>query len=100
MEAILSHPRLDAIMVGPYDLSGSMGLTGQFEHPDFLDILDKIFNKAKEFNVPMGIHVVQPDPQKLEAKVKVGYRFIAYGIDAVFLYNKAELPRLNLENKI
>lgn len=33
LDAILSHPRLDAIMVGPYDLSGSMGLTGQFDHP-------------------------------------------------------------------
>ena len=32
LDAILTHPRLDAIMVGPYDLSGSMGLTAQFGH--------------------------------------------------------------------
>ena len=35
LDAIFSHPRLDAYMVGPYDLSASMGLTGQFEHPKF-----------------------------------------------------------------
>ena len=99
LESILSHPKLHAIMEGPYDLSGSMDLTGQFEHPDFISVLEQIFNKTKEFNLPMGIHVVEPDPEKLRNKITEGYRFIAYGIDAVFLSTKAELPRCDLENK-
>ena len=47
LDAILSHPRLDAIMVGPYDLSGSMGLTGQFDHPDFVAVMDRINEACK-----------------------------------------------------
>ena len=47
LDAILSHPRLDAIMVGPYDLSGSMGLTGQFDHPDFVAVMDSINEACK-----------------------------------------------------
>lgn len=92
LDEILEHPRLDAIMVGPYDLSGSMGLTGQFEHPDFIKALRLISEKAQNHGVAMGIHVVQPDPNQLKAKIADGYRFIAYGIDAVFLYSSAERP--------
>ena len=48
LDAILSHPRPDAIMVGPYDLSGSMGLTGQFDHPDFVAVMARI-NEAVSY---------------------------------------------------
>jgi len=92
IDEILAHPGLDAIMVGPYDLSGSMGITGRFDHPDFTATLGVISRKAKERNIAMGIHVVQPDPDQLAARIADGYRFIAYGIDAVFLYRGAERP--------
>lgn len=91
LDAILAHPRLNAIMVGPYDLSGSMGLTGRFDHPDFRRIMDEIARKCREHCVPMGTHVVMPDPEKvLEAKNQ-GYQFIAYGIDTVFLWKAADV---------
>jgi len=92
LDEILSVKGLDAIMVGPYDLSGSMDLTGQFEHPQFLKIMDNISQKAKAHKIPMGLHIVQPDKNHLELKIAEGYQFIAYGIDAVFLYHSAENP--------
>lgn len=94
LDDILAHPSLDAIMVGPYDLSGSMGLTGQFDHPDFTAALGVISQKAKKRNIAMGIHVVQPDPDQLAARIADGYRFIAYGVDALFFYRGAERPRI------
>ena len=51
-----------------------------------------IFRKAKEHNVPMGLHIVQPDEIVLKSKIIEGYQFLAYGIDAVFLYRSAEQP--------
>ena len=36
LKEILSVDGLDAILIGPYDLSASMGLTAQFDHPDFV----------------------------------------------------------------
>ncbi|WP_174410751.1 HpcH/HpaI aldolase family protein [Desulfovibrio psychrotolerans] len=92
LSAILAHPRLDAIMVGPYDLSGSMGLTGQFGHSDFTQALSRIAESARSACIPMGLHVVQPDAAALRSKIEEGYQFIAYGIDSVFLYNSAERP--------
>ncbi len=92
LDAILTHPRLDAIMVGPYDLSGSMGLTAQFEHPDFRAVMDRIQAACKRRNARMGLHIVQPDPAELARQVAAGSRFIAYGIDSVFLWQGAERP--------
>lgn len=93
LDAILSHPRLDAIMVGPYDLSGSMGLTGQFDHPDFVAVMARINEACKRHNMPMGNHVVQPEPERLAKCIADGYRFIAYGIDAVFLLHGCACPK-------
>ena len=93
LDAILSHPRLDAIMVGPYDLSGSMGLTGQFDHPDFVAVMARINEACKRHNMPMGNHVVQPEPERLAKCIADGSRFIAYGIDAVFLLHGCACPK-------
>lgn len=94
LERILDNDRLDAIMVGPYDLSGSMGLTGQFDHPDFRATMSRIAAICKERNKVMGCHVVDPDPAALSAEIARGSRFIAYGIDSVFLWKAASCPHL------
>lgn len=94
IDAILSHKRLDAILVGPYDLSGSMGITGQFDHPDFQAAMTRIASACKKFGTVMGCHVVEPDPQALAKEISRGSRFIAYGIDSVFLWNAARCPKL------
>tara|TARA_X000000950_G_scaffold229307_1_gene277124 strand:- start:26683 stop:27450 length:768 start_codon:yes stop_codon:yes gene_type:complete len=85
LDEILSVPGLDAIMVGPYDLSASMNIAGQFEHSNFKDILKKILSLGEIKNVPTGIHVIDPDPEQLKKVKEEGYQFIAYSIDAVFL---------------
>ena len=92
MEKILKVPGLDAILIGPYDLSASMGLTGQFEVTEYKKILLKIKKLSQKFNIPLGIHVVQPDSSELKARISEGYQFIAYSIDSVFLYRGAECP--------
>ncbi len=92
LDGIFSHPRLDAYMIGPYDLSASMGLTGRFDHPDFLAALAQIEQKAEAHNKAKGYHVVQPNPDDLRAKAAQGYTFLAYGIDALFLQHAGRRP--------
>jgi len=88
------------MMVGPYDLSGSMGLTAQFEHPDFLAALQRLRDQCRAHSIPMGLHIVQPDPDQLRAKIRDGYQFLAYGTDAVFLYHGGALPEDLVERSI
>jgi 2-dehydro-3-deoxyglucarate aldolase len=80
--------------VGPYDLSASMGLTGQFDNREFLKTMETIKKKATRYGIPMGAHLVQPDLKVLQERVEQSYQFLAYSIDSVFLYQSAECPVL------
>ena len=93
LDEILQVDGLDAIIVGPYDLSASMGITGEFDSQLFIDIMDNIMCLCKEHNVPCGDHVVQPDRKLLDSRIDQGYRFIAYGTDGVFIYKNCRNPR-------
>ena len=92
LDAILQVEGLDAILIGPYDLSASMGLTADFDAPEFVAIMQRICILAEEAQVPCGIHVVAPSSQELQQKLAEGYLFIAYSIDAVFLRQGALNP--------
>jgi len=54
LDEILSVKGVDAITVGPMDLSGSIGLLGQTDHPKVKELFDRIAEKAKEYNIPFG----------------------------------------------
>jgi 2-dehydro-3-deoxyglucarate aldolase len=85
---------LDAIIIGPYDLSASMGLTGQLNHPDVTRACEKIFKICRENEVPYGLHLVEPNKNKLKELIDNGHQFIAYSIDAVFLNSSLKLSGL------
>ena len=93
LESILKVKGLDAIMVGPYDLSASLGMTGDFENKKYKDVLSKILEVCAKQKVSCGIHVVQPDAKMLKQRISEGYTFIAYGVDTVFLNHSATAPK-------
>jgi 2-dehydro-3-deoxyglucarate aldolase len=94
LERILAVDGLDAILIGPYDLSASMGLTAQFDSLEFKTVMDRIRHLGGQHGVPCGLHVVLPQPEILQERIAEGYRFVAYSIDAVFLNKSAVLPSL------
>jgi len=85
LDKILSVKGIDAVFIGPYDLTASMGITAQFNHPKYLSTLNHILTKCKEFGVFAGIHVVQPDPQSVNDRVKEGFSMIGYSLDITML---------------
>ncbi|WP_443640358.1 aldolase/citrate lyase family protein [Candidatus Njordibacter sp. Uisw_039] len=85
LEKILEVEGLDAILIGPYDLSASMGMVGQFDHPDFQKIMTRIRELCTSKAIACGVHVVQPSEKELWQRIDEGYRFLAYSIDSVFL---------------
>ena len=99
LEEILQVEGLDAIMVGPYDLSASLKLTAQFGHEDFQNAMNQIISLCNKYKVPCGDHVVEPDLEKLKMRINEGYRFIAYGTDAVFLYTSSINPFKNISEE-
>jgi 2-dehydro-3-deoxyglucarate aldolase len=92
LDQILLVDGLDAIFIGPYDLSASMGITGQFERQEFIHIISEIRKKSANKSIACGLHVVMPSKNELVEKVQEGYRFIAYSIDSVMLATVTERP--------
>lgn len=85
LEAILDVEGVDGFIVGPYDLSGSLGRPGQFDHPDVKDALDQVRKVAKDKNALAGFHVIPPDLEPVYEKLDEGYKFIAHSLDLMFL---------------
>ena len=81
LEEIFSIDGVDGYIIGPYDLTSSMGIPGQFEHPDFLSAMEKIHLVASKLNITGGIHVIEPEPDQLIQRIEEGFRFIAYSLD-------------------
>ena len=81
LDEILSHPAVDSFIIGPYDMSASMGIAGEFDHPKMLEAYKKIEAAAKKYGKPAGIHIVEPDEAMLKKRIDEGYKFIAYGVD-------------------
>ena len=81
IEAILSSDDIDGYIIGPYDLSATMGLPGQFEHPDVVAVLKKIRDAGMLLKKPGGLHIVEPNPEELASRIKEGFLFLAYSVD-------------------
>jgi len=84
-ESIISVEGLDGCIIGPYDLSGSLGVPGNFKHPRVLNALKKVEKMCKRMDFPLGMHVIQPDYRLVIEQVKKGYTFIAFSLDSLFL---------------
>ena len=88
LERIISVDGVDGFIVGPYDLSGSLGMPGNWNHSMVKDALDEVSRIIKSNIKPGGYHIVHSDHDELLYMIGEGYKIIAYGDDMVFLSEK------------
>jgi len=88
IDHIMNVDGVDAFIVGPYDLSASMGKPGNFNDPEVKSVLSDLISFMNSSNKPGGFHIVHSDIIDLKAKIKQGYKFIAYGDDMIFISEK------------
>ena len=77
---------VDAALIGPYDLSGSLGCAGDFENPKYLQVLEEYKKGCLRNNVPIGYHIpgnhLSKDPiEEFSERRQEGYTFIVYSGD-------------------
>lgn len=94
---IISTPGIDGIIVGPYDLSGSLGFPGEYDRADVQEALQRIEKVCMERRFPMGYHVVQPNLELLKSTIEKGYKFIAFSTDFYFMGETAISLMSNLK---
>ena len=81
LEEITSFKKIYSIMVGPYDLSGSLGVPGNFTHKKYKQALKKIDEICKKKRIFKSIHYAEFDKKVLKKLIKEDYKLIAYGMD-------------------
>ena len=89
LSEILDVEGVDGIIVGPYDLSASMGKPGMFNDDDVIEVLDRIDKITLSKKKPLGFHVISSDHKKLLEKINKNYTFLAFSLDFFFLGDKA-----------
>lgn len=89
IDEILNTDGIDGTIVGPYDLSGSMGYPGEYHRADVKEAIKKVEFACKKHNKPYGFHVIESDPAKLRARIDEGCTFLAYSLDFFFLGDSA-----------
>ena len=81
LEEIFTTPGVDGFIIGPYDLSCSLGIPGEFNNKEFIDTVNYIKSIGEKFNCSVGMHIVEPDSSILSKCIDDGYKFIAYSVD-------------------
>lgn len=83
LPSILGCAGLDAIFVGPYDLSQSLGVPGQVDHPQVQRALTKIADTAKQHHVPFGTFA--GTASAVASAKALGYSFMGVSIDTLLI---------------
>lgn len=89
IESILSVEGLDAVFIGPYDLSASLGCPGDFMNPAVIEAMELILQACVAHKTIAGIHVVEPNIEKAKERITQGYKMIAYSLDLTMMANIA-----------
>ena len=84
LDEILSVPGVDAVFIGPHDLSVSLGVPEMYDHPKFEKVVQFIIHKCREKNVDVGIHFSE-SPDRQIKWMKEGANIIIHSSDIAIL---------------
>lgn len=90
IDDILLVKEIDGVMVGPYDMSGSLGIPGQLFHPDIKAACAKVIEACRRHNKACGTQVVDPTQQNVADALKEGYSFVVLSSDVFLLWKWGE----------
>ena len=86
-EELLSVPGIDAVMVGPVDLSISLGVPGDFQHPSMVEAMEQIRESCVKHGVAPGTQTRTPALARFW--IERGMIFVGSGSETGFLFEKA-----------
>jgi len=87
IEALLKFEEVDGVMIGPYDLSGSLGIPGKIDSELVEKESQKVVESCKWHHKACGIHIVDPSNESIRSALDNGYTFLALSSD-VFMLQK------------
>jgi len=96
LEEIAAVPGVDALFVGPADLSGAMGHAGELMHPAVMNLMTDAAERAEAVGVPIG--TLGGTPEEVARYRAAGYDFLAVSSDLGLLMRGAQAAVQALRN--
>lgn len=93
VEDILKIEAIDGVLIGPYDLSGSLNIPGQLDHPKVLEATKRVVNACKKAGKACGTHLIEPDAGQIKKALAQGFTFIVLASDVFILWKWAQRMR-------
>ncbi len=84
--AIAAVEGIDVLWIGHFDLTASLGIPGQFQHPDYLRSVDRVLEACHRHGRTPGI--MAADAESAHALLRQGFRAVAYSGD-LWIYGRA-----------
>jgi len=99
IEKLLAFDEIDGVMVGPYDISGSLGVPGQTNHPKVIEASKKVIKACEKFGKSCGTQIADPNQESVKALFDLGYTYAILGSDLFVLWKWAEEMKNIISNK-
>ena len=88
IEQIAQVEGIDAVFIGPYDLSASLNKMGEVDDPEVVAAIDKVTRACQQNNVALGYFGV--NAEAVQPYIDQGYKLICAGVDAGFVTQGAQ----------
>jgi len=86
LDELLAVPHIDAVLVGPADLSIALGVPGQFDHPEFVAAVERVRDRCNELGIAPGMHMRSIDMAR--TWLPRGLRFVSCNNDIGMFFEK------------
>jgi 2-keto-3-deoxy-L-rhamnonate aldolase RhmA len=90
IDALLSFDEVDGVMVGPYDISGSLGVPGQTGHPRVIEASRHVIAACARAGKSCGTQTADPGEAGVNALFELGYTYAILGSDLFVIWKWAE----------
>jgi 2-keto-3-deoxy-L-rhamnonate aldolase RhmA len=88
IEAIIRVSGIDAVLVGPYDLSASLNRMGEVDHPEVVSAIEQVTEVCQREDIPLGIFGTSA--LAVRKYMERGYTLIVAGVDTIMLGEAAQ----------
>lgn len=97
LECFLENDDVYGLLIGPYDLSASLGMPGNFESNEFIHAIDRFEKLCLESKKNIGFHLPHPNIEKYKSLKDKGYNFIGYSTDIILFQEQINLISKDLK---
>ena len=98
IERLLAFDEVDGVMIGPLDISGSLGVPGQTTHPLVIEASLKVIEAYKRHGKSCGTQVADANPESVQSLFDLGYNYAILGSDLFVLWKWATQMQIMMKS--